>query len=85
MFGIMVYCGIFGEQMFFMKGYTDHNGKEKKASEGTNVRISDKVYKSVKSYCNKEGLRIGKFVEMAVQQRLSRMKANSVISEDLKK
>lgn len=45
--------------------YTNHNGKEVKVYDGVSVRVSSKAYNTIRGYCNKKGLKIGKFVEQA--------------------
>jgi predicted DNA binding CopG/RHH family protein len=57
-------------EITIMEKYTDHNGKEVKASIGTNVRISDKVYDKVRKHCMKNGLKIGKFCEQVLDEKL---------------
>lgn len=51
--------------------YLDHNGKEITVSERTNVAIANKVYDAIRKYCNKKGLKIGKFFEQAATEKMN--------------
>jgi len=46
----------------------------KKKSTGTNVRISDKGYSKIKSYCDKNGLKISLFCELSILKEISSKK-----------
>lgn len=52
-----------------MKG-TDHNGKELKKSEGSNVRITPKSYDKLRKFIYSKGWRIGWFFETAALEKM---------------
>ena len=49
------------------------NGK-KKDYDGKNVRISDVVFEKVKLFVDEKGLKLGRFVEDAVLEKLQKEK-----------
>jgi hypothetical protein len=52
--------------------YHDHNGKEKKTYTGKNIRVSDESYDLVNKHITKTGGKIGKFYELAAEEKLSK-------------
>lgn len=57
------------------KTATSYNKSGKKKNyNGSNVRISDDIFLQVKSYVDEKGLKLGRFAEVALMEKLDKEK-----------
>lgn len=60
-----------------MAKYSNHNGKEVKVVEGKNIRVTTEGWLKIRTFCFKNNLKMGAFVESSTLKAMSSTKSKT--------